>query len=211
VSIVNSEPARHLDTVPGACAGAEPATVATGDWIATLVRVHRVRLLALARRASLSADEAFDCVQQAFQPFIALPQARALADRPDEAGRLLGTVVRNAARTVRRRAAVARCRHAGAPAVEAVAARGDGAEEQLADAEAQHSLRQCVLGLDALQRAVVTLRMLDELSGDEVAAALGISAQHVAVVLHRAKARLRGCMAAAGHCPRGGDCAARRE
>jgi RNA polymerase sigma-70 factor (ECF subfamily) len=44
------------------------------------------------------------------------------------------------------------------------------------------------------QRAVVTLRMLDELPGEDVARALGLAPGHVAVLLHRAKASLRDCM-----------------
>lgn len=44
------------------------------------------------------------------------------------------------------------------------------------------------------REAVVTLRMLEEQPGDDVARALGISAGHVAVLLHRAKRALRACM-----------------
>jgi RNA polymerase sigma-70 factor (ECF subfamily) len=36
--------------------------------------------------------------------------------------------------------------------------------------------------------------MLEEQSGEDVARALGITAGHVAVLLHRAKAALRACM-----------------
>jgi RNA polymerase sigma-70 factor (ECF subfamily) len=169
------------------------------------VRKHRVRLLARARRCGLAPEEAFDCVQDAFYTFLRLPQARALADRPDESARLLGTLVFNAARVLRRRAAVARRRADGATAPEAVPDAAAGTDERLASAQEQGALQRCVLTLDALQRSVVTLRMLDELPGEQVAAALGISAGHVAVLLHRAKARLRGCMTAAGHCP--GRCA----
>ena len=45
-----------------------------------------------------------------------------------------------------------------------------------------------------MQRAVVTLRMLDEIDGEDVAGALGITPGHVAVLLHRAKANLLTCM-----------------
>jgi RNA polymerase sigma-70 factor (ECF subfamily) len=41
----------------------------------------------------------------------------------------------------------------------------------------------------------VTLRMLEEQPGEDVAAALGITPGHVAVLLHRAKRSLRACMA----------------
>jgi len=55
-------------------------------------------------------------------------------------------------------------------------------------------LRGCVQTLGDLQRVVVTLRMLDEVPGEDVARALGISAGHVAVILHRAKGNLLACM-----------------
>jgi RNA polymerase sigma-70 factor (ECF subfamily) len=51
-----------------------------------------------------------------------------------------------------------------------------------------------VASLADLQRAVVTLRMLEGIDGAEVAAALGITPGHVAVLLHRAKANLAACM-----------------
>ena len=53
----------------------------------------------------------------------------------------------------------------------------------------------CVQQLGEVQRQVVTLRMLEELSGTEVARQLGLSPAHIAVVLHRAKEALRRCLA----------------
>jgi DNA-directed RNA polymerase specialized sigma24 family protein len=65
--------------------------------------------------------------------------------------------------------------------------------------EARGALARCMSTLADRQRAVVTLRLLDELPGHAVANALGITSEHVAVLLQRAKASLRGCMEAAGH------------
>ena len=45
-----------------------------------------------------------------------------------------------------------------------------------------------------VQRAVVTLRMLDDVPGEDVATSLGITPGHVAVLLHRAKETLRRCV-----------------
>jgi RNA polymerase sigma-70 factor (ECF subfamily) len=50
--------------------------------------------------------------------------------------------------------------------------------------------------LAEVQRAVVTLRMLDELPGEDVARQLGLTPGHVAVLLHRAKTNLHSCMTA---------------
>jgi RNA polymerase sigma-70 factor (ECF subfamily) len=55
-------------------------------------------------------------------------------------------------------------------------------------------LRQCLASPCSVQRAVVTLRLLDERSGEDVADALGLSRGYVDVLVHRAKAALRLCM-----------------
>jgi RNA polymerase sigma-70 factor (ECF subfamily) len=180
------------------------AATATMDWITALVRRHRIRLLALATRRGVPADLAFDCVQDALVTFLAMPEARALAERDEDCARLLSTLVGNAARTLRRRVRTARARTGAEVPLESVAAAQPGADEWVAGAQTAASLQRCLTELSELQRAVVTLRMLDELPGEEVATALGISAQNVAVVLHRARGALRGCLAAAGHCA--GDC-----
>ena len=59
----------------------------------------------------------------------------------------------------------------------------------------------CLDHFGKLQRAVVFLRMLDEVAGEEVAAMLELSPSHVAVLLHRAKQNLRSCMLSAGYRP----------
>ena len=69
-----------------------------------------------------------------------------------------------------------------------------GADELIAAAEDQIRLHRCVQTLADVQRAVVTLRMLDEVPGEDVAHALGITPGHVAVLLHRAKVNLLSCM-----------------
>jgi RNA polymerase sigma-70 factor (ECF subfamily) len=186
------------------CPAARPC--ADGDftaWVTELVDRHRDRLVSLVRRQGLHAEETFDCVQEAFHTFLRLPQARALAGHAEESGRLLTTIARNAARTRRRRAATLRLRTAEAPAVDGLLDEGAGAEQLLARAEETASLRQCVRSLNEMQQAVVTLRLLEDLPGEQVASTLGLSPQNVAVLLHRAKASLRGCMAAAGHCGAG--------
>lgn len=152
----------------------------------------------MVRRMGLNAEHAIDCVQEALQTFLLLPQAQGLEDKPIDAARLLTTVTKNAARTMRRRvrAQHQRVEHAQSP--EQLEANTELAEQRLQTEEALASLRRCVGTLSEQQRAVVTLRMLEELSGEEVAKALGITAPHVAVLLHRAKTNLRGCMATEG-------------
>ena len=142
----------------------------------------------------MTAEEAFDAVQDAFQTFLTLPAAHPLVDAGDESRRLLITLTRNVARNSRRLHAHARP-HVGDPELIAgLPAAAAGADELIAAAEDRIRLHRCVQTLADVQRAVVTLRMLDEVPGDDVAQALGITPGHVAVLLHRAKVNLLSCM-----------------
>ena len=166
----------------------------TGAQLARLVQVHRDRLLGLARRLGLPPEEAFDCVQEAFQTYLRIPQAKAVGAADEDGARLLAAIVRNGVRTRRRRNAIARQRAAGEDAVETLRDSRMPADELLEQAEDHARLRHCVTTLSEAQRAVVTLRMLEEVAGERVASTLGLSPENVAVLLHRAKAALRGCM-----------------
>jgi RNA polymerase sigma-70 factor (ECF subfamily) len=104
-------------------------------------------------------------------------------------------MVRNAARNARRR------HHRSKPHLPvdddgqgALAAEAPDAEGLLSQAEETVRLRACVASLCTAQRAVITLRLLEERSGEDVAEALGLSRGHVDVLVHRAKASLRACM-----------------
>ena len=122
------------------------------------------------------------------------PAPHALVDAGDESRRLLITLTRNVARNHRRLHARARP-HDGDPAlIDGLPAAAAGADELVAAAEDQIRLHRCVQTLADVQRAVVTLRMLDEVPGEDVAHALGITPGHVAVLLHRAKVNLLSCM-----------------
>lgn len=166
--------------------------------LGALVRRHRGRLVTLARRLGLGPEDALDCVQDAFGTYLAWPGAPGPEAPEADVARVLQAMVRHAAANRRRRVRTARAHTAegeepdvhpgGTPPADAVAE----AAEQVA------RLRVCVARLDDVQRAVVTLRLLDDLPGGDVARTLGLSPGHVAVLLHRARATLRDCMAAAG-------------
>lgn len=163
-------------------------------WVTRLVHDHRASLARLARREGLGPEDAFDAVQEAFHTFITLPQARSLVAEPDQSRKLLRVLTRNVARNRRRLHAVARP-HTGEPAlVEALPARTATVDEVLSAAEEHVRLAGCLRTLAEIPRAVVTLRMLDEVPGHDVARILGIAPGHVAVLLHRAKASLLACL-----------------
>ena len=117
------------------------------------------------------------------------------------AGHTLVALVRNVARNARRLHAVARPHASDDATVGALADDAPAADERLADVEDRGRLARCVARLAEVQRAVVTLRMLDDLQGEDVARELGIQPGHVAVLLHRAKADLRACMKDEGERP----------
>jgi RNA polymerase sigma-70 factor (ECF subfamily) len=180
---------------------AEAGTVFSG-WVPRLVREHRLRLVAVARREGLSAEDAFDAAQEAFAAYLILPQARELMES-EWAGHTLVALVRNVARNARRLHAVARPHVSDETEVSKLADISPPADERLAAAEDRGRLARCVGRLAEVQRAVVTLRMLDDRPGEDVARELGLRPGHVAVLLHRAKADLRACMKNEGEAPKG--------
>ena len=161
------------------------------ELLSRAVRSERARLASMARREGLGEEDAIDCVHDAFCTFLRLAIR---GDLPPERERAayLGGIVRNAARNKRRRHHVARPHE---PLDEArPAASEPAADERIAKAEEHVRLRACVERLCDTQRAVVTLRMLEERAGEDVAAALGITRGHVDVLLHRARGALFACM-----------------
>jgi RNA polymerase sigma-70 factor, ECF subfamily len=162
------------------------------DWIAGLARTHAGRLAAIARREGVAPVDALDVVQDAFHTLLARPDNATLRDRPDEAARLLAAITRNAARNLRRR------HHHAKPHVDVetteLAAAQPSPPEALDRALTQAQLVGCMAQLGDVHRHVITLRVLEELSGDEAAQALGVTPGHVAVLLHRARKQLEQCM-----------------
>ena len=168
------------------------------DHIAHLARAGRAELAALARAEGVSPEDAVDCVQEGLCTLLTYSRRDRNADDPRapraEWGAVLAGMVRNAARNRRRRHHVAKP-HAELESLGIPDPDARATDDALADAEAHVRLRACVNELCDTQRAVVTLRMLEERPGEDVARALGIQAGHVAVLLHRAKTQLRACMA----------------
>jgi RNA polymerase sigma-70 factor (ECF subfamily) len=157
-----------------------------------VVRAQRADLTALARREGLGAEDALDCVHDAFCTFLQRALRGDLPADPAAHTSFLAGIVRNTARNKRRRHHLARAHHA----LDAVEPSSDApsTETLVAHAEECVRLRGCVNRLCKTQRTVVMMRLLEERPGEDVAAALGLTRGHVDVVLHRAKASLLVCM-----------------
>jgi RNA polymerase sigma-70 factor, ECF subfamily len=185
----------HVDTSPpddmNAHVDSDPGFL---RWVGRLAREHRGRLAAVARGEGLSPEDAVDAVQEAFHAYLTLPSARPLVDDDVASRRLLTTVTRNVARNRRRSHALARPHVASDEVLDGLRDEAPAADALLTGAEERLQLASCVRCLGDAQRAVVSLRMLDDVPGEDVARTLGISPGHVAVLLHRAKANLYVCM-----------------
>jgi RNA polymerase sigma-70 factor (ECF subfamily) len=162
-------------------------------WVSDLARMHTRALSGVARAEGLSADDALDAVQEAFYTFLNLPEATTLVGDEVDSRRLLSAVVRNVARNMRRRA-YRRLPHEELNGRAEIADDVPGVDELLARAEDELRLMGCVSKLSDIQQRVVRLRMLEELSGGDVARELGLRADHVATLLYRAKKELFRCV-----------------
>jgi RNA polymerase sigma factor (sigma-70 family) len=181
-----------------AASGARPGFL---EWVTRLVHTHRGRLYRLARREGLREEDSLDCVQDAFHTFLLLPQARQLVESDDDSIKLLSVLVRNHARNRRRRHEIARPHDSGDETLAVLTAETLPVDELIAQAQGFALVIGCLDHLGKLQRAVASLRMLDEVGGEDVAAMLELPPSHVAVALHRAKQNLRSCMLSAGYRP----------
>jgi RNA polymerase sigma-70 factor (ECF subfamily) len=162
--------------------------------LSRLLRTERSGLVAIASREGLRAAEALECVQDALCTWLARRQREPeLAQSASLAS--LKLIVKNAARNGRRRHHRLKP-HAPFDADRELPADARNAEQLLDAAETSLRLSVCVRELREVERAVVTLRLLEERSGEDVAALLGLSRAHVDVMVHRAKATLRACMRA---------------
>jgi RNA polymerase sigma-70 factor, ECF subfamily len=163
------------------------------SWVENLARDQTDKLVATAVREGLTGDEAMDAVQEAFTTFLTLPQARALAEHREDSGAFLAVIVRNAARNARRRHHRARPH---APVEDHPLLDDSPSAATLIAAAEQHlAVLGCVRKLGEIQRAVVMLRVIEEVSSSEAARSLNLTPGNVAVLLHRAKEALQLCMA----------------
>lgn len=158
-----------------------------------LILVDRTALAAVARREGLGPEDAIDCVQEGLCTLLSMLANRELAIDDDDGLRVyLATIVRNASRNRRRR------HHLAKPhlPIDGMESTDDAADTEIWIARAEEHVRvqACVAQLCDTQRAVVTLRLLEEQGGEDVAAALGLTRGHVDVLLHRAKHALRACL-----------------
>jgi hypothetical protein len=93
----------------------------------------------VVRKEGVRADDALDCVQEAFLNFLNLPQARLLVGLPDDSARMLIILARNVARNRRRRHDYSRPHVVDDATIQGLASDATSADEVIAAAE-QHAM-----------------------------------------------------------------------
>jgi RNA polymerase sigma-70 factor, ECF subfamily len=163
-------------------------------WVTQLVHTQRARLSRLVVREGVRADDALDCVQEAFLSFLQLPQARLLVGSPEGSAALLSTLARNIARNRRRRHDYAKPHVFEEEILQSLPSDALSSDEVVIQAE-QHALAfGCLVTLNEVQEAVVHLRLVDDVPGEDVALQLGTTPEHVGMLLFRARQRLQHCL-----------------
>src|SRR5882724_3127586 len=162
-------------------------------WVSDLARTHARALAVVAVREGLTKVEAVDAVQEAFVTLLSLPQTRELSYDDENAARLMAVIVRNAARNLRRQRHRSRP-HESLDGQLEVSADLPTVDALIAETEEHVAFLGCVKRLGDVQRRVLTMRVLEELTPKDTATALGLTSTHVAVLLHRAKRELVDCL-----------------
>lgn len=146
------------------------------------------RLRAVAVGIVGSRDEADEVCQDAFLTYWQSPPDS--AERPALYSWLRRVVANLCIDRLRRRKALVRV--VEPPPVEPADPRSPDPARQAASTELTGLCRELIDGLDPAKRAVISMRVLDELSYEEIADALGCSLGTVMSRLHRARQDLIG-------------------
>ena len=171
------------------------------DALVSVVDLHGRRLYRAARGMGCSADASRDIVQDVFVVF--LTSLERFEGRSQLGTWLFGILYR---KVLEHRRPSPTDRYD--PIDEAFEAQFDESDRWIHrplapdrwmhSREAAAAIRDCLEALPPLQRDVFQLREVEELSGAETGAVLGESANHVGVLFHRARLRLRDCLGQRG-------------
>lgn len=167
-----------------------------------VVDAHGRRLYRAARGMGFSPGDAEDLTQDVFVTFLETIER---FEGRSEVGTWLFGILHHKAQERRR----AHAREELSDALdEAFEARfnADGswkerpipADRLVAAGQTADALRDCLKGLSAQHREVFELRQLEDVSAGAVSELLGCTINHVGVIFHRARVRLRACLESKG-------------
>ena len=167
-----------------------------------VVNQHARRLYRAARGMGFSSGDAEDLAQDVFATFL---ETIDRFEGRSEVGTWLFGILHHKAQERRR----AHWREDLTDAVDEVFEgrfKADGswreppiqADRLVAAGQTAEALRECLAGLPDQHREVFQLRQLAELSAADVSEMIGCTINHVGVLFHRARVRLRACLEAKG-------------
>jgi RNA polymerase sigma-70 factor, ECF subfamily len=169
------------------------ARLAAGDReaLGPLMERHHVRIYRIALSYLRDRDEAQDAVQETF---VKACQGASRWDGSSEVAPWLARIAVNHAIDIYRRGR--RRSKAETPLLdeehgERIAAPAPSPERRAMDSEAGQRISAALVGLPDRQRAVVVLRLYEEMNLEEIARALDMSLGTVKSSLHRALRRMR--------------------
>lgn len=160
------------------------------DW-SNLVREQGGPVWRLARRLLDDEADAADCFQETFVGALRASRAGPVANWPG----LLRKVCTARAVDLLRRRIRDRRRTASLESAAPMAAGGGEPGDALAGRELAARLRTALAALPPQQAEVFTLAVVEQLPHAEVATLFGLTPNHVGVLVHRARARLRELLA----------------
>jgi RNA polymerase sigma-70 factor (ECF subfamily) len=167
-----------------------------------VVNQHARRLYRAARGMGFSAGDAEDLAQDVFVTFLETIER---FEGRSEVGTWLFGILHHKAQERRRAHAREDLTDAGDEVFDG-RFNADGswreppipADRLVAAGQTAEALRECLAGLPDQQREVFQLRQLEELSAADVSGMIGCTINHVGVLFHRARVRLRACLEAKG-------------
>jgi RNA polymerase sigma-70 factor (ECF subfamily) len=172
---------------PGPAAGSDEA------WFDGLYQQSSQRVLGLCLRMLGSREEAEDAAADAF---LKAHRARRSYDRERPfAGWILTIASRVCLDRLRRKRLERRLFAAPVEEPAEPPARADRQLKRLLVGERRRRVRRAIAELPERYRQVLVMRYYGELAYDEIAGALDLRRNHVAVLIHRAKQRLRQLLA----------------
>ena len=173
---------------PGSAAGSDET------WFDELYRQSSARVLGLCLRLLRSREEAEDAAAEAF---LKAHRARDTYDRERPFKNWILTIASRVCLDRLRRGRLERRLFAPQEAEPAEPpARADGQLRRLLRRESRRRVRRAIAELPERYRQVLVLRYYGEMPYQEIAGTLRLERNHVAVLIHRAKQRLRQSMTA---------------
>jgi RNA polymerase sigma-70 factor, ECF subfamily len=132
-------------------------------------------------------EDASECYQEVFLEAVRISREQTV----EKWGALLTTIAARRSVDRLRQKLARRSVQINSKTLEVVSQRNRPVAESASDAELAQRLRNALSDLSEQQAEVFWLNVIEEMSYDEIAIRLSLSIDHVGVLLHRARAKLR--------------------